>query len=189
MTWREHVRWPRKGTEAVEGPLGQAYAFALCDNYLRFYLKYVAPRRGAIEQGLFDDADFEDIVAWDTLLGPQFENLVLNNLPSVLQALELPAGRIQSASPFFQPATKRRRGCQIDLLIQARRTLYVCEIRFSQHVDSDVIDEVADKVDRFQAPRGYTIRPVLLYAGRLAPSVSRDGFFDACVDLADLFSP
>jgi len=167
---------------------GRKARYRLCDNYLRFYLKYVASRRGSIEQGLFEAADISDLVPWDTLLGLQFENLVLNNVPAVLRALGLSAGRVASAAPYLQSATKRRRGCQVDLMIQSRRTLYICETKFGRDIRGAVLEQVAEKLRRLRVPDGYTARPVLLYAGRLSEAVANDDFFDARIDLADLLT-
>jgi len=167
---------------------GRKARYRLSDNYLRFYLKYVAPRRESIEQGLFEAADIADIVPWDTLLGLQFENLVLSNLPAVVRALGVSPGRVASAAPYVQTPTKRRRGCQIDLLIQSRRTLYVCEIKFGSDIRGEVIEQVDEKLRRLRVPSGYTVRPALLYTGRLSEAVANDDFFDACIDFADLLS-
>ena len=167
---------------------GRKYRFRLSDNYLRFYLKYIAPNRHRIEQGLFDDATVSDIVAWDTLMGLQFENLVLNNLPLLFESIGLSPGDIVSASPYFQTSTRRQQGCQIDLLIQTRRTLYVCEIKFQEQVRADVIGQVLQKIDRLKIPKGYTVRPVLIYVGRLSSSLVRNDGFDALVDFAELLS-
>ena len=59
---------------------------ALRDNYLRFYLKYIEPKRRLIEQNLYQEAHLENLPEWHTIMGLPFENLVLNNLLSIIQA-------------------------------------------------------------------------------------------------------
>ena len=56
------------------------------DNYIRFYLKYIEPLSDRIKNNIYDDAAIEDLINWDTIMGLQFENLVLNNLISIAQA-------------------------------------------------------------------------------------------------------
>ena len=58
----------------------------LCDNYIRFYLKYIEPKKDLIEQGLYKDVALENLPHWSIIMGFQFENLVLNNLPAIIKA-------------------------------------------------------------------------------------------------------
>jgi hypothetical protein len=70
---------------------------------------------------------------WLCMLALQFENLVLNNIKIVAKQLAIDPGTILFFLPYFQQKTKRRQGCQIDLLIQTHNNcLYVCEIKFSK---------------------------------------------------------
>ena len=91
--------------------------YRLSDNYLRFFLRCIEPNKSAIKQGLYAELSLEDIIHWDILMGGQFENLVLANLPTLLKCLDIHPAEVKSASPYYQRATKRKRGCQIDLLI------------------------------------------------------------------------
>jgi hypothetical protein len=43
-----------------------------------------------------------------------------------------------------------------------------------------------DKVGRFAAPKGFSVRTALVYDGELAPSVEADGYFDAIVPFSRL---
>ncbi|WP_237342888.1 hypothetical protein [Wolbachia endosymbiont of Folsomia candida] len=52
---------------------------------------------------------------WHTIIGLQFENLVLNNRKSILNILR--ADGIVSENPFFQRKTGNIAGCQIDYMI------------------------------------------------------------------------
>lgn len=71
--------------------------------------------------------------SWLTILGIQFENILLNNLESVIAILNIPPQEVVTAGPYLQTETKSRKKCQIDLLIQTRyNQLYVCEIKFSK---------------------------------------------------------
>ncbi len=58
-------------------------------NYTRFFLRYVNPRIPEIQAGSFAFLSLALLPGWETMMGLQFENLVLNNLPEVLRALGL----------------------------------------------------------------------------------------------------
>ncbi len=141
-----------------------------------------------IEQGLYEDVSLENMVEWDVIMGFQFENLVLNNLRFVCRALSLDMGAVLSASPYFQRKTRRREACQIDLLIQCRHTLYVCEIRFRNKIRKEVIRDVQEKIRKLKLPRNLTVRPVLIHAGELSSGVLKEGYFDQCLSFTDLLS-
>ena len=76
-------------------------------------------------------------------MGFQFENLVLNNIQSVCESIGISMSAIKNAGPYFQKKTQKRSGCQIDLLIETRYTLYVCEIKFRKKIEKSVISGVS----------------------------------------------
>lgn len=170
----------------VSGRPTRLTKFRLKDNYLRFYLKYIEPRKPNILQGLTPALDLESIVDWDVIMGFQFENLVLNNIPALCESLGINMAAVRSASPYVQRKTQRRGACQIDLLIHTRYALYVCELKFRRRISTRVIDEVQDKIHRLKRPKNMTVRPVLVYDGELAPGVEDVDFFDKCIDFGGL---
>jgi len=170
----------------VTGRPSKLARFRLKDNYLRFYLKYVEPIKENIQLGVTDSVDLESLVDWETIMGFQFENLVLNHLPSICNALGIQPNTILSASPYIQRATQRQKGCQIDLLIRTRHTLHVCEIKFRREITASVIDEVNDKILKIKKPAHMSVRPALIYEGKLASVCEKSGFFDKCVHFGDL---
>lgn len=162
--------------------------FRLKDNYLRFYLKYIDPKKHLIEQGIYEDLFLEDLPEWNTIVGLQFENLVLNNLSAVRRFLQLSSSSVLSAAPYFQNQTKRHKGCQIDLLIQCRYALYVCKIKFSQKISTEIIEEVSEKINRLTFSKGISVRPVLIYQGELSPQVVRANFFTHLIPFEQFLS-
>src|ERR1700722_7351703 len=88
--------------------------FRLKDNYLRFYLRYIEPNKDRIAKDLFETKSFIHLPGWESVMGLQFENLVVNNLKSLCKLLRIDTLDISNAGPFFQRATQRRKGCQID---------------------------------------------------------------------------
>lgn len=160
--------------------------YRLKDNYLRFYLKYIAPRKEQIRQGLWQELFVDDLPGWETIMGLQFENLVLNNLETIVRLLHIPPSSILSAAPYFQHETQRQRACQIDLLIETKHTLYVCEIKFCREIPLHVIDEMAEKIQRMKIARHLSVRPVLIYEGNLARSIASADFFSHLIDFKTL---
>lgn len=163
--------------------------YRLSDNYLRFYLKYVEPHRDQIAKGRFKSTALDQLDQWDTIMGLQFENLVLENLDAIFRALQLPRHIVLSAGPYHQSSTQRQSGCQIDLLIQTKRSIYLCELKFKSQIDSSVIQEVDKKVDALKLPRNQSIRTVLIFDGQLAPSIEEEQAFDFLIPTSKLFVP
>lgn len=160
--------------------------FRLRDNYTRFYLKYIRPNERTIDSGSFKFASLESLKGWDATMGLQFENLVLANVPSLLPLLGLERTLLKSAAPFRQTATKRHRGCQIDLLLQSDRKVCIVEVKRKGEIGREIEDEVETKVKALALPRGISVRTALVYEGHLSPGVEADGYFDAIVPIERL---
>ena len=161
--------------------------YRLSDNYLRFYLKYVEPHRAQIIKGRFKSIALEQLDQWDTIMGLQFENLVMENLGAVFEQLRIPHHAVLYAGPYRQSKTLRQQGCQIDLLIQTKRSVYLCEIKFKSQISTSVIQEVDRKIGAIKLPKNQSIRTVLIYDGQLAPSIEEDQAFDFLIPASELF--
>ena len=125
-------------------------------------------------------------------MGLQFENLVVNNVQPIITALGLERSLVLSAAPYRKVPSRRDseaeqpRGCQIDLLIQLKQAMYVVEIKRRECIDASVVEEVKEKVSRLPNPRSLSVRPVLVYDGRLSPSVNEGGYFSAIFKASEL---
>ena len=124
----------------------------------------------------------EQFGGWGSVLGLQFQNLILNHVDKLFPYFGLDHALVLSAAPYYQPATKRGEGCQIDLLIQTKRTLFVVEIKRKHEIDASVIEEVLAKVKRLRRNPDYSIRTALVYCGNLSRQVEAEGYFDKIVD-------
>ena len=96
--------------------------------------------------------------------------------------------QIVSAAPYRRAASRdgRRKGVQIDLLVQTRRSICLVEIKRRWEIGREVIEEMAGKVAALPRRRGVSIRTALVYEGHLAPIVEADGYFDAIVPFSRL---
>ncbi len=121
-------------------------------------------------------------------MGFQLENLVMNNLNSIIAILKIPPEIIFSASPYFQNKTTRQKACQVDLLIHTKNTLYICEIIFRKKIDKTVINEVSEKISRLKYSKIISVRPVLIHVGDVVPSIIEEHFFDKIISLDELLN-
>ena len=160
-------------------------AYRLKDNYARFYLKFIEPSKDSIDGGAFAFGSLERLNGWDGIMGLQFENLIVNNFKSLLPKLNLSGALITSAAPYRKVGRKGE-GCQIDLLLQAKRFVYLIEVKRQGKIERDVIDEVEQKRMRLGVPRDKSVRLALVYDGRLSASVEAEGYFDSLVDARSL---
>lgn len=164
--------------------------FRLKDNYIRFYLRYIEPNRDRIEKDLFDSKTFMHMPGWESVMGLQFENLVINNLKSLCRMLHIDLIDIVKAGPFFQRATKRQKGCQIDLMIQTKHnTLYICEIKFStSEVKNSVVEEMEKKIETLSVPKRFSIRQVIVHVNGVSQSVKNSEVFSEIIDFSQFFN-
>lgn len=161
--------------------------FRLKDNYIRFYLKFVEPNISKIEQNGFPPDAITHLSGWESIMGLQFENLVINNLSKLCEILGIPMQDVERAGPFFQKKSSKNKGCQIDLLIQAKfGTIYLCEIKFYlSEVGKQVVETVEEKIKRLTYPKGYTIRPILIHVNGVTQAVKESGLFDKIIDFSE----
>lgn len=174
------------GLNPETGRTARLVRYRICDNYTRFFLKYVEPVEDAIRKGLFRFASLQQLSGWPVVLGLQFECLVLNNLPELLKRMGLTNVLILSASPYRKRAHARGEGCQIDLLLMSARTWWVVEIKRRREIGVEIVDEVSRKVANLKPRPGISVRTALVYCGALSPAVPAEGFFDILTDAHDL---
>ncbi|MFI5343411.1 MAG: ATP-binding protein [Chlamydiales bacterium] len=168
-----------------DGTVAKLCFYRLKDNYTRFYLKYIKPNKEKIEKGVMTKPP-----AWDSLMGLQFENLVLNNSKTLWKRLNLKPDDIVFENPFFQRKTLVQQGCQIDYLIQTKyNVLFVCEIKFSREViKSDIIEDLKEKISRLKTPKHFSIMPVLIHVNGVVDQVEEAGFFAHIIDFSEFLT-
>ncbi len=171
------------GVNPQSGKSAREAIYRINDNYSRFYLKYIEPFKSVIDRGAFSFGALDGLDGWDSVMGLQFENLVLANLGRLVGLLGLGSAQIVSAAPYRRAASRdgARKGVQIDLLIQTRRSICLVEIKRRNEIGREIIDEMSDKVAALPRRKGVSVRTALVYEGHLAPIVEADGYFDAIV--------
>lgn len=169
--------------------------YRIRDNYTRFYLRYIEPYSTMIRRSAFSFATLDALPGWHAVQGLQFENLILNNASEIIRRLGLDHSLVLSCAsyrkvPLHKESAERlddeERGCQIDLLIQLKQAMYVVEMKRREEIGPETVEEVRRKISRLPNPKGLSVRPVLVYEGRLSPSVVEHGYFAALIKASDL---
>lgn len=160
--------------------------YRLSDNYTRFYLKYIEPLISRINRDSYDFISLSSLENWSTIMGLQFENLVLSNRQLIKKALNIKYGDVTNDNPYYQRSTKKIPGCQIDYMIQTRfNTLYVCEIKFSKSsLGTRVITESKERLKNLIVPKQFSIRPVLIHVNGVSDDVVDERYFDEIIDFS-----
>ena len=156
--------------------------YRIIDNYLRFYIKHVMPHKHQIELGMQKLP-----TSWETILGFQFENLVISNRERLHQLLHIDPKDIVYANPFLQTKTLRQEGCQFDYLIQTKyNTLIACEMKFrKREVDTSVVKSMQQKISKLKIPRGFSIKPILIHVNGVSDPVINSDYFVKIIDFSD----
>ncbi len=178
----EHFTWTIK-----TGTLGKQKLYRLCDNYLRFYVKYIEVNLPKIQNNAYQNLSLVNLPGWDGMLGIQLESLLLKNRPLLLKSLGLNPADIVADNPYIQHPTTRNRGCQVDYLIQTHmNNLFVSEFKFKRReIGSEILGEMKDKLDRLVIPHGFGLCPVLFHLSGVTDSVQEKRFFYRIIDIRD----
>lgn len=170
------------------GKVSKLSHLRVSDNYVRFYLKCILPNKARIERDAFEDRSLATLPGWESLMGFQFENLVLQNRSWLHKLLHIDPNEIVNDNPYFQRQTKIQKGCQIDYMIQTRfNSLYICEVKFSRNpVNVSVIEEVKEKIKAIALPKHFSYRPVLIHMNGVDESVIANEFFAEIINFGDL---
>lgn len=180
----QHYQWSLK-----TGRTGKQKLYRLSDCFLRFQLKYVEPNRNLIEQGSYAKVAQGALPGWDSIIGFQLESLLLTNRTFLLQALKIDPTSVTCDNPFFQQPTTRKRGCQIDYLVQTKtNSLIICEFKFSKReLSSSVLSELKTKRDALVVPRGFGKAVALFHIGGVPETIEESPLFYRVIDLRDFF--
>ena len=162
--------------------------YRLSDNYLRFYFRYIKNKLEQIQQGIYQDISIDALPGFNSMIGLQFENLILANRILIHKKLNIDPNEIIISNPYYQRKNTKQEGCQIDYLIQTKfKTLYVCEMKFSRNnIEHNVIKQVSEKINKINLPKGYSALPILISAGNIPQSIIDSDYFHSIINIEDL---
>ena len=180
----EHYQW-----SINKAKISKQKLYRLSDCYIRFHLKYILPNQELIKQGSYKKSIKGLLPGWDTIIGFQLESLLLSNREFIFETLGIDPDDIVCDNPYIQRGTTRKKGCQIDYLIQTKsNTLIICEFKFRRNeLPSSIIQEMKQKCNALSAPRGFGKAPVLFHLGGTSQKVEESSFFYRIIDLRDHF--
>jgi len=178
-----------KGKNPETGEELRENRYRMSDNYCRFYLKFIEPAKAVIDRDEYEFAGLDALENVDAVMGLAFENLVVNNYHELVPFLHLKGTVITSAAPYLRRgsnAKRGRKGCQVDLLVQTRKSLCFVEVKRKKEITRSVIDEMNSKISAVKRPEGMSAFVALVYFGSLSPIVAADGYFSAIVPFRKL---
>jgi len=176
---KEQTNWNTKTKKE-----GSIYRYQIADNYTAFFFRSI--NKQTVKNKLTKQESLPENLA--NILGLQFENLVENNSDFILDKIGIK--QADYVGSYFQTKTQRQEGCQVDLLIQTRYRIYICECKLlGDEVNKSIIEEVKNKIRKITAPKGITLHPVLVHANGVAASVEESSYFDHIIDLTDALEP
>lgn len=178
----EHYQWSIK----TSAP-GKQKLYRLSDCFIRFQLKYVEPNREIIKRGGFKISATGKLPGWDAMMGFQLESLLLSNRDFLFQTLGLDPASVICDNPYFQTATTRREGCQVDYLIQTKmNSVIICEFKFSKNeLHSSLLKLLKEKAAKLALPRGFGKSIALFHLGGVAPKIEESHLLYRVIDLKE----
>lgn len=166
--------------------------YAINDQYLQFYFKFIAPKHDDIVSGIFNKEpsqaiNFDTYMKW---LGFAFERFCRENHRLIATILGFSGVTYQHGAYFSRSTEKEKPGFQIDLLFHRQdRVITLCEIKYlKQPVKRRIIKEFEEKKLLFPCPKNHSIQSVLISAEGADKSVSDHAYFDKIITLEDLFA-
>ena len=172
--------WSFKTTKTLKQSL-----YRISDPYMRFYLKVIEPCLKKISLNAFHDVPLSALPGLEAHLGLQIEYLLLQNRPLLLKALSLSPADVVCEGPYRQSKRTTQKGCQIDYLIQTQtKNLFINEFKFKKReLNTDVINQVQEKIQALKIPRGFAAIPVLFHLGGVSSGVAIDPYFFRIIDI------
>lgn len=165
--------------------------YAINDQYLQFYFKFIKPHIKDIKLGRFNNNPstpirYEAYLQW---LGFSFERFLRLNHFHIAKLLGFSAIEYHSGAFFNRETESEKPGFQIDLIFKrADRVITICEIKYlNRPVNKSIIKQFEEKLSLFDCPKNHSIHKVLISAEGAEKTVSESGYFDDIITLEDIF--
>lgn len=114
----------------------QGKYYRLVDEYVDFYLQWIAPVRPEIEKGALDPRYWQvlqETPEWHSWQGYAFESVCYKHILNIKKALKLPPTALSSSWRYVPKHNSQQKGAQIDLLFDRKdNVISLCEIKYSQ---------------------------------------------------------
>lgn len=165
--------------------------YAIADNYLMFYFKFIKSIAKQIADGKFNEAPTQALKQ-DTYykwLGYSFERYCRKNAFRIAKLLGFSGIQYTSGAYFSKKLDADNPNFQIDLVFnRADHVLTICEVKYLQKkVDVGVIEEFERKLELLPRTDKQTLHKVLIAANGATDSLINRHYFDQIIMLDELF--
>lgn len=166
--------------------------YAISDNYLHFYNKFIRPIHKKIENGNYDSnpvvaLNRDSYLKW---LGLSFERFCRQYHTVIAKILGFPGVQYQAGVFFSRSTDKLSPGYQIDLIFDRADKVYtICEIKYTQDkVNSKIIQDFETKLNLFPNKGNKTVQKVLICNEGPDAALQNRFYFDQIITRGDLFN-
>ena len=164
--------------------------YAIDDNYLHFYSKFIKPLLKIIETGSYDSnpkaaLKVDSYIKW---LGFAFERFCRKYHHVIAKILYFSGVHYRSGVFFSRATDKENPGYQIDLIFDRADNVYtICEMKYFQgKVGTSVIAEFEKKLSLFPNKGNKTIHKVLICSEGAEDALIKRAYFDDIITCAQL---
>lgn len=167
--------------------------YAISDNYLYYYFKFIKPIRRNIENGEYD-ANPKAAIRTDNYtkwLGFAFERFCRKYHFVIAKILGFSGVQYQSGVFFNRKTDQKDAGYQIDLVFDRQDNVYtICEIKYLQSkVGVRVISEFEKKLSLFPNKGNKTLHKVLICIEGIDDELKNRAYFDDIITCSQIFNP
>lgn len=118
------------------GHLRQGIYYRLVDEYIYFYLTWVAPMRKTLQKKSLDKGNWlamQRTPEWHNWLGYAFEAVCYKHISAIRKALSISPDAIANSWRYVPRKGEKSEGAQIDLLFDRNDdAITICEIKYSE---------------------------------------------------------
>lgn len=165
--------------------------YFLRDNYLDFYYSFIHPNLNEIKANNFKDTPNKLLpyASYRQWLGYRLERFCLANSRKIAQILGFDNVKYQSGPYLVKDPSG---GVQLDLVFKRRdRVITVCEIKYTEVPPGmelkHQLEEKLSKISQIKPFKGQTIQRVLISPTGTKEELANSAYFDAIVDIKQLF--
>ena len=172
-----------------------AARYAIADEYLQFYYRFIETKTGAIDAGKFNSNPSSGLNRQDfnKLMGFSFERWCRKNEALIARHMKFGGVVDYLHGAWYERSGPNSAGLQIDLMyIRKDSKIILCEIKYNSDAPTNrkVIKEVQEKMDRFIANnpkyRRHTLETALITAEPIPEKLAAEGFFTYLITAEDL---
>lgn len=172
---------------------GKRVRYAISDQYLQFYFKFIKPIKNKVNQGDYNNNPRIAIKtdSYDKWLGFAFERWCRRYHSIIAKILGFSAIQYQSGAYFNQVTEPGDIGFQLDLVFdRSDNVITLCEIKYNKNkLGKSVIEEFEKKLALFPNKHNKTLHKVLICTGGIDNTLEQAAYFDQVITLEQLFEP